>query len=98
MTHTIVFRPQADEEAEAARRWYEEQKPGLGVRFADSIDETLRRIAADPLAYPLVHGEFRRAVVRQFPFALYFRVHGDSVVILAVMHARRHPRRWQSRQ
>jgi plasmid stabilization system protein ParE len=98
VTTSVVFRPQAEEEACAARRWYEEQKPGLGARFADAIDETLRRIASNPSTFPLVHGEIRRAVVRQFPYGIYFRTHAHDLVIVAVMHGRRHPRRWQSRR
>jgi hypothetical protein len=45
VTYAVVFRPQAVQEARAARDWYEEQKPGLGLRFADAIDAAIRRIA-----------------------------------------------------
>ena len=96
MSHTVVFRPQAEGEVRAARGWYEEQRPGLGARFADAIEQSVQRIVSNPLAFPLVHGEIRRAVVRQFPYAVYFRVHEDDIVVLAVMHGRRHPHRWQS--
>ena len=98
MTATLVFRPQAEQEARATRRWYEEQKPGLGGRFADAIDETVQRIVANPSAFPLVHGNIRRAVMRAFPFGIYFRIHGNDIVILAVTHGRRHPQHWQSRR
>ena len=66
MTRAVVFRPQAAEEARAARRWYEEQKPGLGVRFADEFADILERITSSPFAFPLVYGEIRRAILRQF--------------------------------
>jgi plasmid stabilization system protein ParE len=98
VTYTVVIRPQAAEEASRARQWYENQRPGLGVRFTSAIDEVVQRIAANPLAFPLVHGEIRRAVVRQFPFGVYFRVHAQDIVVLAVVHGRRHPRRWRSRR
>jgi toxin ParE1/3/4 len=57
---------------------------------------SVQRIVSNPLAFPLVHGEIRRAVVRQLPYAVYFRVHEDDIVVLAAMHGRRHPHRWQS--
>jgi plasmid stabilization system protein ParE len=38
-----------------------------------------------------VHGEFRRALLRQFPYAIYFRVR-SAIEIFAVFHARRDPR------
>jgi plasmid stabilization system protein ParE len=98
VTYRIVFRPQAEEEARAAHRWYEEQQPGLGKRFADAMDETIQRIESNPWAFPLVHGEIRRAVVRRFPFSVYFRIYARDLVLLAVIHGRRHPRQWRSRR
>jgi len=98
VTYTVVFRPQAEEEARAPQRLYEEQQPGLGARFAGAIGEAIQRIVSNPSAFPVVHDEIRRAVVRRFPFGIYFRIHAEDLVVLAVMHGRRHPRRWQSRQ
>jgi plasmid stabilization system protein ParE len=40
----------------------------------------------------------RRALVRRFPYAIYFRAAPDEIVVLAVIHGRRHPRHWQSRR
>jgi plasmid stabilization system protein ParE len=98
VTSSVIFRPQAEEEARAARRWYEDQVPGLGARFAGEIEEVFQRIASNPSEFPTVHGEIRRAVLRRFPFGIYFRIYQQDIVVLAVMHGRRHPRRWQSRQ
>jgi toxin ParE1/3/4 len=100
VTHQVVFRPQAVAEARDALQWYDEQKSGLGAKFADAIDETIRRIAANPPAFPFVHGEIRRAVIRQFPYGIYFRLYGDgdAVVVLAVMHGQRNPGRWRTRR
>jgi plasmid stabilization system protein ParE len=49
-------------------------------------------------SFQRVHHEIRRVRLRRFPYAIYFRVSGDEVVVLAVMHGRRHPRRWSSRR
>jgi hypothetical protein len=39
----------------------------------------------------------RRALVRRFPYAVFYRVESDAPVIIACVHCRSHPRRWQSR-
>ena len=39
----------------------------------------LGRIAQAPLAYPRVHGETRRALVRRFPYAIYFHAMPDEI-------------------
>ena len=97
MTLSVVFRPQAEDEVNAARQWYEAHKTALGAKFADALDDVVSRIAANPSAFPLVHGEIRRAVMRQFPYGLYFRIHIQTIVVIAVTHGRRHPSQWQSR-
>ena len=51
MTYTVVFRPQAEKEARAAQRWYEEQQPGLGARFAGAIDKAIQRVVSNPAAF-----------------------------------------------
>lgn len=58
---------------------------------------TLERIADNPALFPRIRGETRRAVVLQFPYGIYFQVHDQSVVVIAVMHARRDPRHWRQR-
>jgi plasmid stabilization system protein ParE len=98
VTPRLVLRPQAETELLDARDWYEAQRPGLGEAFATEIDQALARIVEAPLAFPRVHGETGRALLRRFPYAIYFHAMPDEVVVLAVIHGRRHPGRWQSRR
>jgi plasmid stabilization system protein ParE len=98
VTPRLVLRPQAEAELLDARDWYEEQRAGLGGDFATEVDMVLARIVQAPLAYPRVQGETRRALVRRFPYAIYFHATSDEIVVLGVIHGRRHPRRWQSRR
>jgi plasmid stabilization system protein ParE len=45
-----------------------------------------------------VRGETRRALLRRFPYAIYFRLLDEEIVILGVVHGRRHPRIWERRR
>ena len=76
--------------------WYESRRLGLGTQFVEALEHTVARIAENPATSPKVHGAVRRAVLRRFPYAVYFRPVGDIVVVLAV-HGRQHPERWRSR-
>ena len=96
MTRQTYFRPQAENEVLEVRQWYEERKLGLGAEFGDAVNDTVLRIVDNPLAFPTVRGETRRAVLRRFPYAIYFRLFEDDVIVLAV-HGRQHPRHWQNR-
>jgi len=96
VTRVPVFRPQAEAELLEARSWYEARRTGLGVRFGAEVDAAVARIVESPLAFPRVRGETRRAVVSRFPYALYFRMTDDAIVVLAVQ-GRQDPSRWHRR-
>jgi plasmid stabilization system protein ParE len=98
VTPCLVLRPQAEAELLDARDWYEEQRAGLGGAFATEVDLALARIVQTPLAYRRVQGETRRALGRRFPYAIYFHATPDEIVVLGVIHGRRHPQRWRSRR
>jgi len=96
VTRVPIFRPEAEAEALEARRWYEDRRPGLGDEFGAAVDATVTRVVEQPLAFPRVRGETRRAVLVRFPYALYFRVTEENIVVLAV-HGRQNPTRWRQR-
>ena len=98
MARQWVVRPLAEADIEAAARWYEGQQSGLGLRFVDAVDQVLTRIRETPLQFPPVSTEVRRALLHTFPYAVYFDVTERSVVILAVLHLRRHPGTWRARR
>jgi plasmid stabilization system protein ParE len=98
MTRPVVFRPQAEAEVLAARQWYEERRAGLGEQFRAALDEAIDRVSRQPDSFPRVHGEMRRALVRRFPFGLYFEIIDTQIVVLGVVHGHRDPRTWQSRR
>ena len=97
MTLRVVFRRAAKIEFEEAAVWYGEKGPGLGDEFIREIDQAIANAAAASQRYPVVFGDIRRAVARRFPFAVYFRVRSDALVVLAVFHGRRNPTIWQRR-
>ena len=96
MTRRVVFRPQAEDDALQIRQWYEARREGLGAEFGLAVDARVARVAANPLAFQRAHGETRRAVLARFPYAIYFRVVGEEIVVLA-LHGRQHQSHWQAR-
>ena len=93
----VVFRRAARNEFEDAAAWYGERGPGLCDEFIREIEQAITNAAAGPERFPVVFGDVRRTVARRFPFAVYFRVRSDSLVVLAVFHGRRNPVIWQRR-
>jgi len=97
MTRELFFRRIADAEFAESARWYEDQREGLGFEFIDHVQQTLDRIAEDPLRYPIILRDIREAVLSKFPFAIFYRIKQDRVVIISIFHCSRDPSAWQSR-
>lgn len=91
MPRRWIVRPLAESDLESAATWYERQRTGLGSRFLDTVDQLFERVRTAPRQFPLVSGTVRRALVHTFPYAVYFRVTDDAVVVLAILHLRRRP-------
>ncbi len=95
---SLIFRPAAAADVEETYDWYESQQTGLGEEFLQAVREIIRSVEAHPEQYPVIHRKTRRALLRRFPYGLYYRGYEDRIVIVACMHGRRSPRRWRSRR
>lgn len=94
----VVVLPAARADLREAQRWYEGQSPGLSGRFRAAVDEQMQRLEDDPMRFPRVLEDIRRVRLNRFPYALFFRVVGDSVAVMACFHARRDPLVWHMRR
>jgi toxin ParE1/3/4 len=93
----MIIRPEAEADLVTARAWYERQREGLGAAFLLCVEEVLDRIDRTPELYPVVYQDIRRSFTRRFPYAVYYRVAANDVVVLGILHTRRDPQEWQSR-
>jgi plasmid stabilization system protein ParE len=96
--YRLLSEPSADLDVEAAFDWYEDERPGLGMEFLGELRAAYNRIAGGPHGYQDLRLGIRRALLRRFPYAVYFAVDGDVVVVIAVLHASRDPAEWQRRR
>jgi len=97
MTLALRLRPEAEQDLIDAATWYEAQRQSLGHQFLDETLEAFAAIADTPLMYPAIHKGVRRALLRRFPFGIFYKIESNVIAVLAVMHASRDPRRWKSR-
>ena len=97
MKYVVRLREEADRDIADASAWYEEQRESLGHEFLDELLHVLNLIQENPLAYPIVRRDTHRAVMSKFPFAVFYRIVDNDLVVVAVMHGSRHPKTWKSR-
>jgi plasmid stabilization system protein ParE len=95
---SLYVRPAAAADFEEAHRWYEQQSSGLGEEFLAAVSEVFQALSENPKRYRVVHRDTRRALLRRFPYGIFYRVMEDDVVVVACFHGSRNPHRWETRQ
>lgn len=84
--------PEVSVEVAEAANWYDrEGYIGLGDRFLGTFYSYLPHLQQDGEIYRIVYSDFRRVLIRPFPYALYYRYHGDLLIISLLIHAARNP-------
>jgi toxin ParE1/3/4 len=94
----LLSEPRADLDVEAAFAWYENERLGLGLEFLDELRAAYHRITNGPFGYPDVRSGIRRALLRRLPYAVYFAIDEEIVLVIAVLHVSRDPAEWQRRR
>jgi plasmid stabilization system protein ParE len=77
--------------------YYNSEEPGLGSQFAAEVRKTIERILQFPNAWTSLSKRVRRCQVNRFPYAVFYSLNNDIVVVIAVLHKHREPRTWQTR-
>jgi plasmid stabilization system protein ParE len=97
MNYVPVFRPIVQQEMDEAYDWYEIQRPELGDEFLECVSQQVHLICQAPEAYRIIYRDVRRALVKRFPYAIYYRIISSRIIIIAVIHTRRNPKKIKSR-
>ncbi len=77
MGYTVVFKESVRNEVSDARRWYKLKQKGLGRLLMLSIGDTLKIIARNPFQYMRVYKDLRKAIIKPFPYNLYYCIDED---------------------
>ena len=94
----LLIEPDAEADIDSAFDWYETQRTGLGSEFLAELALVLQSIESSAEQYPILIGRTRRALMRRFPFGVFYVTEPNSIAVTACMHCRRDPRRWQLRR
>ena len=76
-----------------AVEYYNAQSPNLGFEFLDELEDTTSIVRETPLIFTLVDPPVRRAIVRRFPYGVFYVPGTDDNpdVVLAVVDLRQDP-------
>ncbi len=72
-------------------RFYEMQEDGVGNYFLDSLCADVDSLQIYAGIHPVCFGAYHRMLAKRFPFAIYYKIDGDLVLVHAVLDCRKNP-------
>jgi len=97
MAAELIVAQEAQQDVEEAYGWFEERRTGLGEDFLTCVDACIQNICRTPELYVKIHEEYRRALVRRFPYAVFYEYTGGKVIIYSIFHTSQDPKKWRLR-
>jgi hypothetical protein len=80
MAADFSLEPNAEIDLAEAYAWYELQRVGLGEDFLGCVDACIQSVRRMPKMNRCVYKEYRRALVRRFPYAAFDETLEQSIV------------------
>jgi plasmid stabilization system protein ParE len=97
MAAELIMAPEAEQDIADAYDWYERQRVGLGEDFLSRVDACIQAILRTPTGHTVVHENYRRGLVRRFPYAVFYEYTDGRVTVYCVFHTSRDPDKWRER-
>lgn len=72
MDAKLIIVPEVEQDLVEAFAWYESRRDGLGREFLSCVEACIAAISRMPEMYGIVQEAYRRALVRRFPFAVFY--------------------------
>ena len=79
----VVFLKEATREFSRTVAYYDNQEPGLGLRFEDEVDGAIRWLARNPRAFPLRRGLYRRMNLHVFPYYIPYVIRETTLWVVS---------------
>ncbi len=94
----LEVRPAAKQDFDEAADWYRDRDRSVRSRFTAAVRTSLSSIRQRPHSYPVVFGtEIRQILVDRFPYSVFYKIKGDTVLVIAIFHQSRNPIIWRGR-
>jgi plasmid stabilization system protein ParE len=81
----------AQEDLANGFRFYEAQAEGLGAYFIDSLFSDINSLQFFGGIHQVVTGGYYRMLSKRFPFAVYYLLEDETVLVDAILDCRRSP-------
>ncbi|MDQ5930075.1 MAG: hypothetical protein QG594_1858 [Bacteroidota bacterium] len=88
-----ILTSRAENELENAYYFYNSISTKIGDNFLKQINECIQSILLYPELYPLKFDNYRQAVVKKFPFVIIYTKIDSVILISAIFHTSKNPKK-----
>jgi len=81
----------AKEDLKEGFHFYESQQAGLGAYFLESLSSDINSLQLFAGIHSIHFEEYHQLLSKRFPFAVYYQVSKNKIMIHAVVDCRRNP-------
>ena len=89
MVYGVKFLPEVKIDLSEAKDYYFDKGGNqLAERFKTEINSEIEYIQKFPEHYQIQYRRLRRAIVKKFPYAIFYRFENKKIIIFAILHTR----------
>lgn len=94
----VTFHDDARAEYIESYVWYHERGSHIAKEFEREVDHALEAVQSYTERGSIYVRDWRRILLRRFPFGIVYGVRDGQILVIAVMHTRRKPGYWRNRK
>lgn len=94
--YKLQIHPFAELDLEDLKNYYDLKNEELGEEFVAEVKKTIKRIEENPYQFPK-EKQARKALVKKFPFIIFFYIKELLIVVFAIFHTSRNPKKLNKR-
>ena len=89
----MVYLPEVSRDFVEAFSYYEALSPQAALHFEETFGRAETEVKEGLLTHQRVFDHYHRVFVGNFPYNLYYRLDGETAVVVGVLYARYSPER-----
>lgn len=88
--YTLFYINHFEEDFNKALLWYDLISPDIGNKFQIAFDNAEKRLLQNPSAFSFLKGtKYKRILFKNFPFKMIFKIEGQIIYVMALIHTAR---------
>ncbi|MEI8188729.1 MAG: type II toxin-antitoxin system RelE/ParE family toxin [candidate division NC10 bacterium] len=97
MVAELIIASETEQDIVEVYAWYEGRRTGPGEEYLSCVDACIEAIRRTPEMHAVVHENYRRGLVRRFPYAVFYEYEEGRVTVYGIFHTSRDPDKWHQR-